>query len=281
MGPATPDRHQMFFYLSKIIGFALQPMVILLGLFLAGYAVKYLKFPKTGNALNVTGIALLALIICTPFSNWLLIPLEERFPPPKPPEDIAGIVVLGGAISGELADTRLSLSYTSAADRLIVATNLARNRYPNVPIIFTGGSNGVFETELREADYAQQYFNDAGLDQARMHYERNSRNTFENAVFSKVLADKIVLKFSNEKLPWIIITSAFHMPRTIGTFRKAGWGKIIPWPVDFQTRGAQDYFYIPRSVAHSIMNGSVAIRAWIGLLAYRITGRTNELFPSP
>ena len=164
--------------------------------------------------------------------------------------------------------------FTRAADRVIEAAALAR-RYPKARIIYSGGSANLIAADAREADYAAAIFERLGIAKERLIMERRSRNTQENAEFSKALA----APKSGER--WLLVTSAFHMPRSVGMFRKAGFA-VEPYPVDWRTGGSRrsaGIFAVLRSTGWSgpkspCANGS-------GLVAYWVAGKTSEFFPGP
>ena len=148
--------------------------------------------------------------------------------------------MLGGAIDADLSADHGAVVFTRAADRVVEAAALARH-YPKARIIFSGGSANLTDGP-READYAAAIFERLGVAKDRLIMERRSRNTMENAEFSKELA----APKNGER--WLLVTSAFHMPRSIGIFRKVGFA-VEPYPVDWRIGG-------PRRSA-----GILAIRA--------------------
>ena len=96
---------------------------------------------------------------------------------------------------------------------------------------------------------------------------------FENAVYSyNLLSPK-----PNER--WVLVTSAYHMPRSMGSFRKAGW-MPIPYPVDYVTRGP-DQLSIGFNMVARFSSFGRGLRAWSGLVVYRVLGRMDALFPAP
>jgi uncharacterized SAM-binding protein YcdF (DUF218 family) len=104
--------------------------------------------------------------------------------------------------------------------------------------------------------------------------ERRSRNTLENAEFTKaLLAPK-----AGER--WLLVTSAFHMPRSVGLFRKAGFA-IEPYPVDWRVGGRGDLFALNNIALDGLGRTDTAMREWMGLIAYRATGKIDELLPGP
>jgi uncharacterized SAM-binding protein YcdF (DUF218 family) len=160
-----------------------------------------------------------------------------------------------------------------AADRLIAAAALAR-RYPNARIVFTGGSPNLISNEVREADYAVQIFESLGVAKERVTIERRSRNTVENAEFSKAIA----APKSGER--WLLVTSAYHMPRSVGVFRKAGF-PVEPYPIDWRLGGRENLLNPHILAVDGLTTIDVGVREWMGLVAYWISGRSSALFPGP
>ena len=112
------------------------------------------------------------------------------------------------------------------------------------------------------------------LARSRIVAESKSRNTVENAVFSKLLA----MPQPNER--WLLVTSAYHMPRAIGAFRHVGFA-VEAYPVDWRTRGWRDAAMPFDRLSAGLDRTDVAIHEWIGLIAYRLSGRSSTLFPAP
>ena len=169
-----------------------------------------------------------------PLGPTLVEPLEDRFESPTDlPARIDGIIAVGGGY-----------------DRMMEAVRLAK-MFPQTRLLFTG------DGEERWLDYAQA----AGIDPNRLTVEPLSGTTYENAQFSSALVRP------QPSQTWLLVTSAAHMPRTVGTFRKAGFS-VKPWPVkrtDINAAGAY----------------AVAKHEWLGLVAYWLLGRTDTLFPGP
>jgi uncharacterized SAM-binding protein YcdF (DUF218 family) len=144
------------------------------------------------------------------------------------------------------------------------------NIYPDAKLVYTGGSANLMHQADKEADVAKIFFHNLYFDTSRIVFEREARNTYENALFSmnKVMPDM--------KLPWILITSAFHMPRAVGIFCKLGW-KVLPYPVDHYTK--PNNLSIEFNLSGHIVDIDLAIHEWLGLFVYYITGKTTALFP--
>jgi uncharacterized SAM-binding protein YcdF (DUF218 family) len=182
-------------------------------------------------------------------------------------------VVLGGAISPEISQARGVVALSGSAERLTVTAELA-HRYPNARIIFSGGSGSLDPTAPPEAPFAVKEFEALGVAHERITAEEQSRNTIENAVFSRLLANPK----PGER--WLLVTSAAHMPRAIAAFRAAGF-PVEAYPVNWITRGRRDAAELFTSFAGGLAMTDYAIHEWLGLAVYRLTGRTSELFPAP
>src|SRR5215469_2557993 len=245
----------MFFILSKVLGVFAVPSNI-------------------AATLAAIGVVLLVVAGLSPLGNPLMLPLEQRFPPWDPSHGApAGIIVLGGAIGPELSAARHTPDLNESAERITAVAALAR-QYPAARIIYSGGNARLVLMGGIEADYAVDLFESLGIARARIETERQSRNTIENAEFSKALARPT----PGER--WLLVTSAYHMPRAIGAFRRTGF-PVEAYPVDWRTRGPVDLMLPFESVTAGLRRTDTAVHEWIGLAAYWLTGRTSALFPAP
>ena len=264
----------MFFVLSKTLGVMLLPTNFLLGAGLLGAILLATRWASLGRKLMITSVALLAICGFSPLGNLLLYPLEQRFPPWDAARGAPdGIVVLGASIDADLSAAHGAAVVRRAADRIIAAAALAQ-RYPNARIVFSGGSANLMSNDAREADYAGAIFESLGIAKTRLIMERRSRNTLENAEFSKALA----VPKAGER--WLLVTSAFHMPRSVGLFRKAGF-VVEPYPVDWWVGGDGEILTFSNIAVDGLVRTDIAVREWIGLIAYRATGKIDELLPGP
>ena len=264
----------MFFVLSKTLGVAILPTNFLLLLGLFGALLLLTRFAALGRKCLVLSIVLLAVCAFSPFGNFLLYSLESRFPAWDASRGAPdGIIVLGGPIDADISVAHHVPVIRSAADRIVAGAALAR-KYPNARVIFTGGSPNLISNDAREADYAAMVFESLGIDRSRLIIERRSRNTLENAEFSKALANPK----PGER--WLLVTSAFHMPRAVGLFRKAGFA-VEPYPVDWRTGDESSLASFSAVAADGLLRTDIAVREWIGLMAYRLTGKTDDLLPGP
>jgi uncharacterized SAM-binding protein YcdF (DUF218 family) len=269
-----PSEAPLFFVLSKTLGTALLPINLLVELGIVSLVLMATRFAAFGRRLAATTLVLLALAAFSPLGNLLLHPLESRFPPWDPsrgPPD--GIIVLGGSVDTELSAAHRTPVVSHAADRLLAPVALARH-YPNARIVFTGGNASLVSNDAREADYSAPILENAGIAKERLILERESRNTYENAVFTK----RLVAPKPGER--WLLVTSAYHMPRAMGIFRKAGFD-VEAYPVDWRMGGRDELFSFTNNGADGLGRTDVAAREWMGLVAYRVMGRTGELLPGP
>ncbi len=243
------------------------PVVVLLGVLLL-----WSPWPRLGRALaTVAAIAWLA-IACLPIAAWLTLTLEDRFPPPAPvPEIVTGIVVLGGSVSPGISHLRGLPALNANAERLVEFAVLAR-RFPDAKLVFAGGGKDLSGRVPTEAAISLQILDRLGLDTRRVLVDDRSTDTYANAVFTKALAQPV------EGETWLLVTSAWHMPRAVGAFRAAGW-RVVPFPVDYTTAGRVRVSLDFDPVSHLVAL-DLAVHEWLGLIVYRLLGRSNAFFPA-
>lgn len=264
----------MFFFVSKILGFFALPANALVVLSVVGALLLATRWKRAGMRLAICGI--IAIVVCglSPLGNALILPLEDRFSPWDPAHGAPdGIVVLGGAFENAVSGARDVVTLNDAAERMTSAVELAR-RFPAARILFSGGSGQMVVTGPSEAALTQRLFTELGVDPGRLLLEDRSRDTAENATFSKALADP------KPGEHWLLVTSASHMPRAVGAFRRAGF-PVEAYPVDWRTRGRIDLVLPFASVSDGLKRTDTAMREWVGLVVYRLTDRSSALFPGP
>ncbi len=262
------------FTLSKIGWALLEPSNLLLLLLLLGALLLWTDSPRRerlGRSI-LSLVALGALVIAVlPVGDGLLATLENRFPVPPLPDHIDGIVILGTAVDPAVSQARGQIALTSY-ERLTTAVAVAR-AHPEAKVLFSGGSGMLTQAEPSEAPVAGRFLTEMGLDPARLVLEGRSRNTYENALFSKALVSP------EPGQHWVLITAASHMPRAVGVFRKLGW-EVIPYPVSYKTEG--HYRLEPSfDLGDGLARLDRAAKEWVGLVAYYLMGRTSALFPAP
>ncbi len=247
------------FVLSKLLGWLLTPSnFLVLLLFLA-----CLRRSRRGRR-NVPALTLATLLLVLgvlPVGDLLMRPLEDRFPrPASPPAHVDGIIVLGGAVAPDITAVRHVVAVNDHAERLMEGAALAR-RFPGALLVHTGGTVAILPGGATEAAVAGQWFALDGIAADRIRLEDRARTTWENAVLTRELVQP------QPGQVWLLVTSAAHMPRSVGVFRRVGWD-VVPWPVDYQTGPL-----LPMSLSLPVTGRLAvlddAVHEWVGLLYYR------------
>jgi len=263
----------MFFMSSKILWYLLNPFNIILLFLILGWLL-YFKKPIIGKILVGTGLILIFLFGLSPIPNFLIRTLENRISAGTLPDRIDGIIILAGSIDIEASRPGL-IELSSESDRIIGGVILAQ-KHPEAKLIITGGSGYLDQSEnLREADYMQKLAILLGITKDRIFIDRNSRNTHEHVV------ELFNLLPNKDNANWVLITSAFHMPRAFTCFRKAGI-KVIPYPLDYKTKfdthNALSISMLLPTLGN-INRFNIALHEWVGLVVYRLLGYTDSVFP--
>ena len=266
----------MSFVLSKLLWLLVSPGNFLVLTLAAGTLLLFTRrLAHWGRRLVAVAAVGFVIVMVTPIASLVALPLEERFPRPDLPERVDGIIMLGGAVNPPIARDPGEPSVNDAAERILGFAELIR-RYPQAKAVFTGGSGRLMAQDamdLREDVAIRGALRQTGIDPDGVIFENESRNTWENALFSQ----RIVQPKPGET--WILVTSAMHMPRSVGIFRQVGW-EVIAYPVDYRTRfGGRPFFRFEFDKQIDALQDPV--REWIGLVAYRLMGRTDSLFPGP
>lgn len=264
----------MFFLAAKIFWFLLQPINLIGILLLLTLVALIMRW--RGLSLFATAVAFIvvALSVWSSLGPVMLRPLEDRFARPEPaPQTIAGIIMLGGGMEGAINLKRGGYELNAGGDRLVETAVLAR-RYPDARIVLSGGNGSLVLEGEGDADSAPRLLEGLGVARERLAIENKSRDTFENAVFSR----ELVQPHAGET--WLLVTSAFHMPRSMALFRKAGFD-VVPWPVDYRTRGDEVPGLATDNPLDSLSATTISLREWIGLFAYWLSGRIDSPLPSP
>ena len=259
-----------FFSLSKFFWFLAAPDHLLVWLLLLGLTLFWLGKRRVACWLLSTDLLLLLVILLMPLGDALLYPLESRFKQPDLTQiEPAGMIILGGGENPEVSSVWQQSQFNAAAERVMVIPALAK-RFPEANIIFSGGSGSVLRQSFKGADGVFDYLEQIGLSD-RVLLENQSRNTYENALLSAKLLGEV------PDQPWLLVTSAFHMPRSVGIFEKQGW-QVIPYPVDYYTTTSTGLKLDPK-LWRNMRDLNTGIREWIGLLAYYLTHKTDQLLP--
>ncbi|MGQ0708620.1 MAG: YdcF family protein [Rhodoferax sp.] len=253
--------------LAKLVALGTQPLGwVLLGMVLALWALP--RRPALARRALWLSLALLLALGWRPLVNPLLAYLEGQYPESPPsaalPADLAGVVVLGGATApGFLAQAHPQPLLEDGAERMTAAAALAR-QHPQWTLIFTGGEGQLLGSGPSEAERARAVFAQLGLAPASLVLESASRNTHENAVFSARMPGV------DPRQRWLLVTSAWHMPRAMASFQAAGWN-VLAYPVD--QRSAPEVPWTEYSLQEGARLWQLALHEILGLWAYRLLGR--------
>jgi uncharacterized SAM-binding protein YcdF (DUF218 family) len=252
----------IFYHVSRLIWLLVSPQSLYVILLVTGVALLAARrAPKTAW----TCLTMAGLIVTVPLGGWLLKPLEERYPRARLPAHIDGILVLGGGLGAKTLALRDVDSPEPAIIRLIAAAELAR-RYPEATLVFSGGNGDAANAFKTDTYAAHAIFAQLGLPADRALYEDRAHNTFENFMFSNRLVRP------RRGQTWVLVTSAYHMPRAMAVARKAGW-PMLPWPSDYRT--VPGFSLVHLAPAANLEALDEAIHEWIGLLVYQLTGKAD------
>jgi uncharacterized SAM-binding protein YcdF (DUF218 family) len=262
----------LFFYLSKSTWLLIKPdSLFLFALTLTGI-LWWRGYDRLARRLLVFLILMAWIVYIVPVGGWLKTPLDTRFETnPGLPERIDGVIVLGGSVITRASSYWQQLETNDYADRIIHFITLAQ-RYPTAKLVFTGGNASISGSGSTEAEHVRDLFKTRGIKNERIIIEDQSRNTAENAVYSKRLARP------QPGENWILITSSTHMPRSVGLFCKQNW-PVIPYPVDHGSVPDGEFNPSPNLV-HNVETLNQAVYEWIGLTAYYFSGKIDQWLPS-
>jgi uncharacterized SAM-binding protein YcdF (DUF218 family) len=262
---------QVFFVISKLAWAVLSPFMMLNLLLVFGTLFLLFGYRTIALRFLLPALVFSVSLMIFPIGDWLIHPLEARISKPQQlPENIDGIIVLGG---GEDIKTTISWQQPQvgqASDRYFGAALLAK-QYPDSPIIFTGGSNLLrFDAGATPAELSHQLLTMVGIDEKRLIIESQSRNTYEN--FQRL---KTVIPKRNGQ--YLLVTSAYHMPRSVGIAERQGIN-VVPYPVDYRSQTGESR-QLDFAVFEQLEKLEPAWREWVGLTVYFITRKTSQWFP--
>ena len=262
----------MTFIFGKLVWALLQPGNLLLLCLLAGVFLL-LRGRRRGELLVVLSAIGFLLLAVAPIGPAMLLVLEQRFArTPKLPDRIDGILVLGGAVDPRISLAHGETVFKGSVTRVLAGVALARH-HPEAKLALVGGEGELFPVGFAESRATSGFVLEEGIPATRIIIEDRSRSTHENAVFAKELIRPVPGQ------NWVLVTSAFHMPRAVAAFRAVDW-PVIPYPVDFKVdprTGLRANFNLLEGIGTSTIAG----KEWAGLVGYRLRGWTEDLFPAP
>lgn len=259
----------LFFLASKLVWLLIRPESWLAGLFLIGILALWTNRLRAAKAVLTTGLLALLTIGILPLGLLLIAPLEARHPPAPALGAVAGIIVLGGGEEADRWAASGAIALNEAGERFLAGIALA-HRFPEARLVFTGGTPSLIGAGPATKTLAETIFAAGGIAPERIVIEDRARNTAENASLTQAL---LAAQGEEVNAPWILVTSAFHMPRAMASFKAAGWDNLTPWPTDF--RGGVFRARIGWHLSRNLDELNLAAKEWVGLLAYRLTGRAS------
>ncbi len=272
LGASALGYYPMFIF-GKLIWAVLQPPNLLLLCLLAGVLLLLFSRGRRGKILITLAAFGFALLAVTPIGPAALLALEQRFPRPSVlPDRIDGILVLAGAVDPGISLFYGEAVFNSSVGRVLAGIALAR-RHPEAKLALVGGEGALFPAGLAESRVTFSFALEEGIAPTRLLIEERSRSTHENAVFAK----EMIMPKPTET--WVLVTSAFHMPRAVASFGAVDW-PLIPYPVDFKidpSTALRAHFNLLDGLGTSTTAG----KEWAGLLGYRLMGWTRQLLPAP
>ncbi|MBI3420068.1 MAG: YdcF family protein [Proteobacteria bacterium] len=238
-------------------------------------AFGFLDFPGWMRSFFISFAAFfLWMMMIFPLGDWALLPLEQCEENVQLPLTVDGILVLGGILDEEPSVTSGDAQFNSAADRFIGMLRLMKN-YPQAAVVYSGGSSSVKFPDFHEADAIQRVMDSIGIDSGRVIFENRARNTMENVERTQALFS------AKPGQNWLVVTSAYHLPRALSLFRAVGQKthtSFYPYATDFKSpqRFRPEFtFDLPNNLAKLDM----AAKEYVALVFNRLVGRSHEFMP--
>lgn len=256
------------FWLGKILWAVFSPAHLIVILFIISFFLK-------SNAIKsfLRGLTALFFLIALlfPIGDWALLPLETCSPDQGMPMRVDGVMVLGGAVNTNLSNARNAIAFNDSAERVFALLKLLK-QYPSAQFLYTGGSGSLKQNGLGEAEYVKQYLDEMGMRPQSMIFQSQTRNTYEDALMNKEVFGK------TPKQNWLLVTSAFHMPRSFGLLQKMGQKSetaFYPYVVDYKTSG-KFKFEMRMDLPQTLLKLDTAAHEYVGLLFNLLLKRSDS-----
>ena len=258
----------MSFYLSKILWLIVNPFNIFIFITLFTMFLYFINFRRLSLIIYLINFIFIALISFLPIGSYLTYIIEKEFHTnTKIPKRVDGILILGGATNPLLFKEFDQISLNGSAERLVESVMIIR-KFEKAKVIFSGGSGIVNRSDLDHSQVAKLFYKKIGVDINKIFFEDKSRNTYENIIYSKNIA-----KPKKNEI-WLLITSAFHMKRSLLIAEKNNW-KLVPYAVDF--KNTKEFKLTPNINLLSNLNSfQSGLHEWLGLVSYYLMGRTEK-----
>lgn len=251
--------------LTPVFYLLTQPLLWVLALLVLSVSCR--QGHVLARALVLTAMALLVLLGWRPLPDLLVRQLEEQYheiPLQADLREYAGMVVLGGSTETSFVATAHAQPLLNDAAERMTASVALLQRNPHLRLLYTGGGTERGEGVISEAQRARTFYDSMDLSRNKVEYEAVSRTTYENATLASLLPGV------DTQQRWLLVTSAWHMPRSMATFTKAGWN-VTAYPVDFRTGHTTPW--TEYSWWSALRSWQLALHERLGWLAYRATGR--------
>ena len=260
----------MSFYLSKILWLILNPFNIFIFITLLSIFLYFIKLKRLSLIIFLINFVFITLISFLPIGSYLIYTIEKEYHSNiNPPEKVDGILILGGATIPQLYNEYNQISLNGSSERLVESVFIIK-KFDKAKVIFSGGSGLVNRPDLDHAKVAKSFYKKIGIETNQIIFEDKSRNTYENIIYSKKIANPKI----NEN--WLLITSASHMKRALLIADKNNW-KLIPYAVDF--KNIKNFKLIPNlELLKNLNSFQQASHEWLGLISYYLMGRTAKVF---
>ncbi|MBY0428575.1 MAG: YdcF family protein [Alphaproteobacteria bacterium] len=257
------------FWLGKLVWAIFSPAHFIVILFVFSFFLSQQSFLKS----FIRGITALFFLIALlfPIGDWALLPLEKCGFDQGMPMRVDGVIILGGAVDTLVSDQRHAITFNGSAERIFALLKLIK-QYPSAQFIYTGGSNSLKQGSPGEAEYVKQFLDDMGMRPPTMAFESHTRNTYEDALMNKDIYGK------TPKQNWLLVTSAFHMPRTYGLFQKLAQKTdtlFYPYTVDYKTFG-NFKFELRMDMLQTLLKFDLAAHEYVGLLFNMLLKRSDS-----
>jgi uncharacterized SAM-binding protein YcdF (DUF218 family) len=248
-----------------------QPSSIVFALLLFGFLLLLFRVNAFGRRIIGLALFLAVLPAFLPLEELLGRRLESAYSVPNPlPEQIDGILVLGGTVDWQVSEARGQMSLNQGGERMMVVSGLAE-RYPNARLVFTGLYKEVVPNDFANSVTSNGFLSGSAFQNRSIIFIGQARSTYEEALLSiQTLQPRV-----GER--WMLVTSAYHMPRAMATFQAQGW-LMIPYPVDFRTTGKLT-FNPSINVFGKLVELDDFSREWGALFIYQRLGRIERMFP--
>ncbi|GAA0558176.1 YdcF family protein [Rhizomicrobium electricum] len=254
----------MFYYLAQTFWFLCAPSHFAVWLVLAAAVLLYRNRVRAARRCAIASAAILIVAGFTPLSVWLMHPVENLYSRSTLPAHLDGILILGGGTDAEILTSRGAPNASYGLARLAAAASIAR-LHPEARVVFSGGPFPIGHWDS-EAVAARKILIELGARPEQIVLEATSRNTWENFKNTKAIVKP------KQDQRWVLVTSAFHMPRAMKIATKSNW-PMIPWPSDYMTATSSQYAF--REFPENLQRTDLAVHEGIGVLVYRLSGKAH------